>query len=266
MYSNISGYKFIALDELETLRENFRSLMLKHQLNGTIYVCHEGVNIALTGNIDDMKNFQSELAEDERFQNIFFKESFSKERPFQKVVVKIKPEVIAMGIENIDVSQGEGTHLEPEEFKQWLDQNDQDVVVLDTRNHYEFNAGTFANAINPNIETFKEFPEFVDSLPEEYKEKKVVIFCTGGVRCEKAAPMMKQKGFKNIYQIHGGILNYLEKCGGAHWHGDCFVFDDRIAVNADLKETGARVCDKCHNAVAAEYDACPYCVKQAIAN
>lgn len=265
MYTNISGYKFVELDDLETLRENLRCLMLKHDLNGTIYVCHEGLNIALTGTIEGMKNFRNELALDARLKDIFFKESFSDERPFQKVVVKIKPEVIAMGVADIDLSQGEGTHLEPEEFSKWLDENPDDVVVLDTRNYYEYNLGTFDNAIDPKIETFKQFPAFVDSLPEDYKEKKVVIFCTGGVRCEKAAPMMKQKGFKKIYQVNGGILNYLEKCGGKHWHGDCFVFDDRVAVNAALQETGARVCTKCHNAISKDETDCSYCINQKIA-
>lgn len=265
MYTNISGYKFVELGDLEVLRAEMKNLVIKHNLNGTIYVCSEGVNIALAGLSENVSDYRKALAEDSRFSDIFFKESFSKTCPFHKVVVKIKPEVIAMGIDGIEVSLGEGTHLEPEEFKQWLDHNPEEVVVLDTRNHYEYNLGTFDNAIDPKIKTFKQFPAFVDSLPEEYKEKKVVIFCTGGIRCEKAAPMMKQKGFNNIYQIHGGILNYLEKCGGEHWHGDCFIFDDRVAVNAELKETGAQLCRKCHNAITAEHTKCPYCVEQDIA-
>jgi len=270
MYTNTSGYKFIPLDDLTSLRDYFRALAIKHEVYGTVYVTHEGLNIAQAGKPENVDAYKKELAQDERFKDIFFKDSYSKMLPFHKVVVKIKPEVIALKVSEMHPEDAPNTHVEPEDLKTWLDNND-NVVFLDTRNYYEYNLGTFENAINPDINTFREFPEFLDTLPEKIKDEKVVIFCTGGVRCEKAAPLMKKKGFKNVYQINGGILNYFEKCGGAYWEGDCFIFDDRVAVNSELEETGAALCRGCHNAVTAEMQKspdylppkqCPYCVKK----
>ncbi len=270
MYINTSGYKFIELDDLDALKVYFKALAIKHEVYGTVYVSHEGVNIAQAGKPENIVRYKAELAKNSRFNDIFFKDSTSEILPFHKVVVKIKPEVIALNAENANPSDVSDTHLEPEALKQWLDEK-RKVVFLDTRNRYEYNLGSFDNAINPEIETFKQFPDFVDTLPESYKDETIVMFCTGGVRCEKAAPLMKNKGFKNVYQINGGILNYFEKCGGAHWHGDCFIFDDRVAVNAELQETGATLCRGCHNAVTIEMQQspdfkppkqCPYCVSK----
>lgn len=236
MYVNISGYKFIQLEQLETLKVFFKKLLLDNQLHGTIYVSHEGVNIAVTGLAPAITQFKSALAQDVRFNDIFFKDSLSAIRPFHKVIVKIKPEIIAMGVSDINVHAAQDSHLAPEVLAEWLDTG-KEVVILDTRNDYEYEMGSFDNAINPDIETFKQFPEYVATLPENYKEKTIVIFCTGGVRCEKAAPFMLEQGFKQVYQLEGGILNYFEKCGGKHWHGNCFVFDDRLAIDSNLQET-----------------------------
>lgn len=273
MYVNVSGYKFVQLDNLDAIKSYFKANMLSTHVVGTIYIAHEGVNIAFSGLPEDVCQFKAFLEQDPRFSGIFFKDSYSEVRPFSKVVVKIKPEIIKLGVNDLDYNNAVNTHLEPEVLKTWLDEK-KTVHLIDTRNYYEYNLGTFENAIDPKIHTFTEFPEFIDTLPEAYKEEPVVIFCTGGVRCEKAAPLMLQKGFKQVYQIHGGILNYFEKCQGAHWQGDCFVFDDRVAINPALEQVDVVLCENCDNGLTpAERELpeyiphvqCHYCAKQTVA-
>lgn len=251
MIVNISAYKFVLLDKLELLKEQFVMAMRSAKVNGTILLSPEGINIALAGEREGIDAMGAFLAKDDRLSDINFKESLSKERPFHKVVVHIKDEIIAMRVKGIDAVENTGNHVSPEEFKQWLDEG-KEVTVLDTRNEYEMDFGTFKNAINPHIDTFRQFPKAIDELDEQLKEKPLVMFCTGGVRCEKASLLMEQKGFKNVYQLEGGILKYFEKCGGEHWDGNCFVFDDRISVDSNLAETGDVQCRVCHHRVAKE--------------
>ncbi|MCD8525263.1 MAG: sulfurtransferase [Gammaproteobacteria bacterium] len=241
---NVSTYKFVALDQLEKRKEYFLMLCKHMYLLGTILLSQEGINIMIAGTRDQIDLFSRELRKDPCFTDIVFKESFSETVPFKRMRVRIKPEIITMGIPSVDRVQQTGKHIKPSEFKTWLDEG-RDVVVLDTRNDYEVDFGTFENAIDPKIDNFQEFPEFVDGLDPSLKEKPIVMFCTGGVRCEKASIMMEQKGFKHVYQIDGGILKYFEETGGEHWQGDCFVFDERIALNKRLEPTGAAQCHVC---------------------
>lgn len=241
---NVSTYKFVALDNLEKYKEYFLMICNYLRLLGTILLSEEGINIMVAGTREQIDLFARELHKDPCFSDIVFKESFSETVPFKRMRVRIKPEIITMGIPSVDRVKNTGKHIKPLEFKQWLDEG-RDVVVLDTRNDYEVEFGTFKNAIDPKIDNFQEFPDFVDTLDPALKEKPVVMFCTGGVRCEKASIMMEQKGYKYVYQIDGGILKYFEEAGGAHWDGDCFVFDERIALNKQLEPTGAAQCHVC---------------------
>lgn len=270
MIVNVSAYKFIKLDDLLTLQVSIKKLGQQCQVKGTILLSTEGINIALSGSQEAITHFKSLLGEDPRFADIFYKDSLSAEPGFSKLVVRVRKAIINMGVEGIEPCHYDNTHLSPEEFKQWLDEK-RDVLVLDTRNNYEVALGTYENALAFDIETFKEFPQAIENLSEEYKEKPIVMFCTGGVRCEKAAPYMLEKGFKKVYQLDGGIINYFEKCGGSHFQGECFVFDDRISIDTNLQVTGAVLCKNCGYAVTKiEQQSphfildqqCPHCAEQ----
>lgn len=241
---NVSTYKFVALDQLEKRKEYFLMICKHIGLLGTILLSEEGINIMLAGSREQIDSFAQELKKDSAFKDIVFKESFSETVPFKRMRVRIKSEIITMGVPSVDRVHSSGKHIKPIEFKQWLDEG-RDILILDTRNDYEVEFGTFHNAVDPKIDNFQEFPAFVDSLDPALKEKPVVMFCTGGVRCEKASILMEQKGYKEVYQIEGGILKYFEEAGGAYWNGDCFVFDERIALNKQLEATGAAQCHVC---------------------
>lgn len=233
---NITAYKFVTLTKLPTLRAELLGKCNKLKIKGTIILSEEGVNILLAGSreaIDAMKAF---IASYPQFSDLPYKESITADYPFKKMVIKIKPEIITMRVPDIKPEVDTVPHLSAKQLKQWLDQG-KDVVILDTRNTYEIEMGTFDNAIDLNIENFRDFPQACQQLPEALKDKTIVTFCTGGVRCEKAGPLLAKQGFNHVYQLDGGVLRYFEECGGAYWHGDCFVFDERLAVTPELKST-----------------------------
>lgn len=247
MIVNTSGYKFVNLDNLENLREAMRALANRHNLKGTILISHEGINIALSGKHDNVAHYKEELFEHYPcFQGIFFKDSESEGLPFKKLAVKVRPEIITLGVPDIKPAEFTAPHITPTEFKAWIDEH-KDFVILDTRNDYEVKLGTFDNAVDLEIENFRDMPQALTKLPEELKEKPIVMFCTGGVRCEKAGPLLINHGFKEVYQLDGGILNYFAQCGGAHYHGECFVFDDRVAIDSNLNETETKMCEVCRS-------------------
>ena len=248
---NISTYKFVKLANLEKLKEYFLMTCKHIGMLGTILLSNEGINIMGAGTQQQIDNFSKALKKDDRFADIVFKFSYSETVPFKRMRVRIKAEIITMGIDEVDRVLDKGQHITPAEFKQWLDEG-KDITILDTRNNYEVEFGTFENAIDPEIDNFQEFPAVVDNLDVSLQNKPLVMFCTGGVRCEKASILMEQKGFTDVYQIDGGILNYFEECGGAHWKGDCFVFDERIALDSELKPTGAAQCHVCGEPVNVE--------------
>ena len=241
---NISAYKFVELDNLEKLKEYFLMICKRIGLLGTILLSEEGINVMAAGTQLQIDAFEAGLKQNKKFSDMEFKFSYSQKSPFKRMRVRIKSEIITMGVKSVDRVVKTGRHIKPAEFKQWLDEG-KDITVLDTRNDYEVEFGTFKNAIDLNIANFQEFPAVVDRLDESLKGKPLVMFCTGGVRCEKASILMEEKGFKEVYQIEGGILKYFERCGGAHWSGDCFVFDERVALDFDLKPTGAAQCYVC---------------------
>ena len=177
------------------------------------------------------------------------------------MLVRLKREIISMGIDEIQPEKQTVPRISPQQLKQWYDDG-RDMVVLDTRNAYECALGSFDNAVDLDLDTFRQFPDAIDWVSEEIKSKPVVTFCTGGIRCEKAAELMKRKGFQNVYQLDGGILNYFEQIGGEHWHGECFVFDKRVALNTQLQETDTTQCYACRQVLTIDQQSaseCPHC-------
>lgn len=243
-YLNISGYRFVDIEKPDAAETYLRALCNRLEIKGTILLSHEGINLALAGMAENIQQFHQALNETEHFKNMEFKPSWSSKIPFRRLRIRVKKEIINMGVDSIRPLTKTAQHLSAQEFKKWLDEN-RDITVLDTRNDYEIKVGTFAKAIDLNIENFRDFPEAAKSMPQEIKEKPIVMFCTGGIRCEKASALFMDYGFKNVYQLDGGIIKYFEECGGAHWNGECFVFDDRIAVQPDLAPTKKHYCLAC---------------------
>ena len=241
---NIAGYKFVVLDNRDALRQPFKVKCDQLGLKGTILLSHEGINIFVAGPEQSIVAFRAYLSKDERFADIDFKESYSEHQPFNRMNVRLKNEIISVGLPNFDRVEPNAGRILPNELHAKLVNGD-DVVLLDTRNTYETRLGTFHNAIELDIDTFRAFPQAVSELEDGLKDKEIVMFCTGGVRCEKASVIMKDAGFTNIKQLEGGILSYFEHVGGDYWDGECFVFDKRVALLPDLTETGTTVCFAC---------------------
>ncbi len=235
---NIAAYKFVSLDDLPMRRDQLKSRCAELQLRGTILLAPEGINLFLAGTPESIATFKSELWSDAAFVDIQFKDSFSDHQPFGKLLVKIKKEIIPFGVPEVNPAKQPAERLLARTLKVWLDEG-RDVVLLDTRNAFEIKHGTFKNARDFGIKQFRDFPQATAGANESLKEKTIVTFCTGGIRCEKAAPFLSQQGFRNVFQLDGGILKYFEECGNAHFDGDCFVFDERVALDADLRATEA---------------------------
>ena len=235
---NISSYKFVPLPDAPALRETLLARALRRDLKGTILLAEEGINLFLAGPAEDVRGFITELQTDPRFADITPKESWSDTRPFRKMLVKVKGEIIRMNYPTIRPAEGRAPAVAPATVKRWLDQGHDDagrpVVTLDTRNDFEVDAGTFEGAIDWRITKFTEFPQAVLDHKAELEGKTVVSFCTGGIRCEKAAILMQEMGLDHVVQLEGGILKYFEETDGSHYRGSCFVFDERRAVDADL--------------------------------
>ena len=239
---NISSYKFVTLNDAPVLRERLHAEALARGLKGTILIAEEGINLFLAGPGDAVRDWVNMLRQDARFADLFPKESWSDTVPFKKLLVKTKGEIIRMNHPTIrpDVrgDVGRAPAVDPTVLKRWLDQGHDDegrpVVTLDTRNAFEVDCGTFENAVDWRIDKFSEFPDAVQAHKDDFTGKTVVSFCTGGIRCEKAALYMQEAGIEHVYQLEGGILKYFELTDGAHWQGNCFVFDTREALGAQL--------------------------------
>ena len=253
---NISCYKFVPLDNLHERRTAIRRRAVELKLKGTVLLSPEGVNLFVAGPVDAIREFVSFLRSDPALADLQPKESVSEYQPFNRMLVKIKQEIIAFGIEGVAPAARTAPKLTASELKQWLDEG-RPVHLLDIRNDYEYDLGTFDNAIKMGLDHFREFSEAVRKLPETMKDEPVVMFCTGGIRCEKAGPFMEMAGFRNVYQLHGGILKYFEEVGGAHYHGECFVFDQRVAIDPSLCETTTTQCYGCQAVVTAEQQQLP---------
>jgi UPF0176 protein len=235
---NISCYKFVTLAGREALRADLTARCLELKLKGTILLAPEGINVFLAGPREAIDAIVAHLRADPRFSDLQPKESLSAGPPFKKMRVRLKKEIITMKMPVIRPEAGRAPSVAATTLKQWLDRGADDeghpVVMLDTRNDYEIAAGSFDNAVDYNVGIFSEFPPHLAAHRDDYAGKTVVSFCTGGIRCEKAAIHMKTIGIERVYQLEGGILKYFEEVGGAHYHGDCFVFDEREAVSTEL--------------------------------
>jgi UPF0176 protein len=266
-FVNFSAYRFTPLDELPALRARLTDLCRAEALRGTILLSPEGINLFLAGERAAMDCFLADLRTVPGLAGLAPKESLSPEQPFNRMLVKIKKEIIAFGIEGIDPARRPTPKLAPATLKQWLDEG-RPLTLLDTRNNYEIRLGTFTGALPAGIDHFREFPDAVAKLPPGLKQQPVVMFCTGGIRCEKAGPYMERAGFAEVFQLDGGILKYFEEVGGAHYEGECFIFDRRVGVNPALQPTGSVLCYACQQplTVAEQSDpryvyekSCPHC-------
>ena len=268
-YVNTAGYRFVDLPDRDALRQPFKDVCQELGLLGTILLSTEGINFFLSGSQGAIDGFTEYIEKDERFAGMSQKVSYSSDCAFRKMNVRLKKEIISMGVEEVKPAEFTGENITPTEFKQWLDEG-KDITILDTRSDYEIRLGTFEDAVDFDIQSFRAFPQAVKDCNLD-KEKPVVMFCTGGVRCEKASVVMLEEGFKDVRQLEGGILGYFEHAGGDYWDGECFVFDRRVAVDTQLNETKTEVCFACREPLTVGEQenedyvlgvSCSYCITQ----
>jgi UPF0176 protein len=264
---NIAAYKFTPLADLPPWRQRLQTLCRELKLRGTILLSPEGINLFVAGETRAVERLLESVRRRPELADLEEKRSWTDRQPFQRMLVKIKREIIPCGLEAIQPAVHTSAKLPANTLQQWLSDG-KPLTLLDTRNDYEVQLGTFQGAQSLGIRHFRDFAQAVAQLPEETKQQPLVMFCTGGIRCEKAGPLMEQLGFEHVYQLDGGILKYFEQCGGQHYHGDCFVFDQRVAVGPDLKPAGWVSCFACQASLSqedvrsAKYvpgESCPHC-------
>lgn len=265
-------YKFIRFDDFKHYREPILNKMLENNVKGTLLLASEGINGTIAGSregIDAVLTFLRTLPAIGEFE---VKESYTDVPPFYRTKVKLKKEIVTMGVEGIDPLESVGRYVKPSEWNDLI--SDPDVLLIDTRNDYEVQIGTFKNAVNPKTTTFREFPEYVKNELDPSQHKKVAMFCTGGIRCEKSTAYLREQGFDEVYHLEGGILKYLEEVPAEEslWQGDCFVFDNRVAVNHNLEKGEYDQCYACRMPItdedkqSAAYikgESCPHCIDKA---
>ena len=270
LFLNIAGYKFEQLDSLDALIPEFQDKCDELELKGSVYLSPRGINFSISGTETNIEKYIEFMENDPRLLNIPLKRTYSETQPFRRMKVRLKKEIISLGRDDIDPRELTGEYVSPQELLSMYE-NNEDVVVLDTRNEYETRVGLFENAVDLQLDTFRDFPKAIEQLPEEYKEKQIVMYCTGGIRCEKASAVMLKAGFTDVKQLKGGVLDYFKETGGKYWNGDCFVFDERVALDTDLNETEYIYCYICREPLSAEEKAspdfkineyCPYCIKK----
>lgn len=261
-------YKFVRLDNYEEIRETLLNKMLLHDIKGTLLLAKEGINGTVSGTRENIDTLLEFLRSDKRLADIEHKESYAEEHAFYRTKVKLKKEIVTMGVENIDPNTEAGKYLQPEEWNNLLE--DPEVVLIDTRNKYEVKVGSFEGAVNPEIDSFREFPNWIKENLDNKKHKKVAMFCTGGIRCEKSTSYLNKLGFENVYHLKGGILKYFEEIENSKskWDGECFVFDQRVSVDQDLNQGEYDQCYACRMPItedekkSAKYvfgASCPHC-------
>ena len=248
--TNIAAYRFAALTDLKSWRMQLLEQCRAGQLKGTILLSTEGINLFMAGADQPIAALLAALRARPGLEELEVKFSRSDHQPFTRLLVRVKKEIIAFGVEGIDPAQRTVPKLSPRELKQWLDES-RPFTLLDTRNDYEVQLGTFRNARTLGLDHFRNFPAAVRQLPAALKSQPIVMFCTGGIRCEKAGAFMEREGFTQVHQLHGGILKYFEECGNAHYEGECFVFDHRVGLDPGLGETATAVCHNCRTPLSA---------------
>jgi len=243
MFTICALYKFSRLDDFEKMQRPLRDFMDSLNVRGTLLLAREGINGTISGSDSAINKILDYLNADKRLRDLEYKFSYSETIPFKRLKVKLKEEIVTLGIADVDPNYSVGTYVRAKDWNELI--SDPEVVLIDTRNNYEFEIGSFKGAINPNTETFRQFPSYTKNNLEQYRNKKIAMFCTGGIRCEKSTAYLKSEGFENVYHLQGGILKYLEEVEEEEslWEGECFVFDDRVAVKHNL-ELGQY--DQCH--------------------
>ncbi len=228
-------YKFVDLPDFESLREPLKACCLEHEIKGTLHLAPEGINGTLAGTPKNIQAVLNYLRQDPRFSDLTHREYPTPALPFGRMKVKLKKEIVTFRVENAHPKKAVGTYVKPEDWNPII--SDPDVFVIDTRNDYEVKIGTFKHAVDPSIKAFVDFPDYVQKHMDPKRHKKVAMFCTGGVRCEKASSYLLQENFETVYHLEGGILNYLAHVPESEslWEGECFVFDDRVAFGNELK-------------------------------
>ena len=255
-YLTTAMYHFVSLPRFESLREPLLSFCLSKQIKGTLLLANEGINGTVAGPEKFILEFLNYLKNDPifggSFKNIAHKESWSDKHPFYRMKVKLKKEIVTLGIPGVSPTKMVGQYVKPQDWNSII--SDPEVVLIDTRNDYEYAIGTFKNAVNPKTNTFREFPEYVKTHLDPKKHKKVAMFCTGGIRCEKASSFMMSKGFDEVYHLEGGVLKYLEEVNPEEslWEGECFVFDQRVAIKHGLEIGNYEQCYSCRYPLSAE--------------
>lgn len=245
-------YKFVELNDYEDLRQPLFDVMAENEVKGTLLLAREGVNGTICGTRQAVDNVLNWLKSDARFADLEHKESPSETQAFYRTKVKLKKEIVTMGLDWVDPKNIVGTYVAPTEWNRII--SDPEVLLIDTRNDYEYAVGTFKGAINPKTETFREFPDYVKEHLDKDKHKKVAMFCTGGIRCEKSTAYLKELGFNEVYHLHGGILKYLEEVPAEEsmWDGECFVFDQRVTVKHGLEQGSYDQCYACRMPITQE--------------
>ena len=257
----------MTLGDLRALQADLRAKCSQMGMRGTILLSPEGINLFVAVSPGAADEFVKYLRTIPGLAQLSPKISESDHQPFNRMLVKIKKEIIAFGVSGIDPGRRPAPRVSPKMLREWLDQG-RPVTLLDTRNTYEIKLGTFRGARTLGLAHFRQFPLAAASLPAHLKEEPIVTFCTGGIRCEKAAPFLREAGFTQVFQLDGGILGYFEECGGEHFEGDCFVFDKRVALDSCLRETGAAYCFVCQTPLTIQEQedpryvmsiSCPHC-------
>lgn len=245
-------YHFTALPDFKKLQPSLLKMCEMLDIKGTILLAHEGINGTISGSNAAINSLLDYLRADPRLQNLDAKFSEAEESPFYRMKVRLKKEIVTMGVEDIDPNNVVGTYVDPANWNALI--SDEDTILIDTRNDYEVEIGTFEGAVNPNTKTFREFPDWVEQNRDSLKKPKVAMFCTGGIRCEKASAYMKQNGFDDVYHLKGGILKYLETQpeDKSLWNGECFVFDQRVAVKHNLEQGQYDQCFACRHPILEE--------------
>ena len=272
MYLTIAFYQFITLDNKNSIQEKIQIFCGVNNIKGTILLADEGINGTISGRENNIRNFLQFVKKESFLSGIFsqleHKESWATKNPFYRMKVRLKKEIVALGVDGVRPTKKVGKYVKPEDWNNLI--SDPNTIIIDTRNNYEVDIGTFKNAINPNIATFRELPNFVENNLNPKTRKKIAMFCTGGIRCEKATSLMIKKGFQDVYHLKGGILKYLETIDKdkSLWEGECFVFDERVAVTHGLNEGKYDQCYACRHPLSPhemnssyyiKYISCPYC-------
>ena len=272
MFLTVAFYHFVTLDKKNNIQEHVYNFCAANNIKGTILLADEGINGTISGKEKNIRDFLIFIKKEDLFNGVFskleHKESWASKNPFYRMKVRLKKEIVALGVDGVSPTKNVGKYVKPEEWNNLI--SDPNTIIIDTRNHYEVDIGTFKNATNPNTSTFRELPSFIEENLDPKTPKKIAMFCTGGIRCEKATSLMLDEGFKDVYHLKGGILKYLETIDKDEslWEVECFVFDQRVAVTHGLNEGKYDQCYACRHPLSPDEMnsshyikgiSCPYC-------